>query len=61
MNAQRAGRPRRVCVHCGERVYGGHVDRALDTTCGAHAWRWQTRAEVHALAQASPSKKGKRR
>lgn len=40
-NAQRAGRPGRVCVHCGEPVLGGHVNRALDDTCGQHGWRWQ--------------------
>jgi ribosomal protein S27AE len=50
LNAQRAGRPRRICTHCGEAVIGGHVDRALDTKCGAHGWRWQTRAERYALA-----------
>ena len=42
-NAQRAGRPRRVCIHCDEPVVGGHVDRRLDTSCGAHGWRWQRR------------------
>lgn len=40
-NAQLAGRPKRVCNHCGERVRGGHVDQALDTKCGAHGWHWQ--------------------
>jgi len=40
-NAQLAGRPRRVCRHCGEPVRGGHADAALDTSCGAHGWRWQ--------------------
>jgi hypothetical protein len=40
-NAQRGGRPKRVCLHCGEPVSGGHVDRALDDTCGQHGWRWQ--------------------
>jgi hypothetical protein len=44
-NAQKAGRPRRVCTHCGEPVIGGHQDRALDESCGAHGWRWQTRRE----------------
>lgn len=44
-NAQRAGRPRRVCVNCGERVFGGHVDRKLDVSCGRHAWRWQQKNE----------------
>jgi len=42
-NAQRAGRPRRVCTRCGEPVIGGHVDRELDGTCGPSAWRWQQR------------------
>jgi hypothetical protein len=45
LNAKRAGRPRRVCVHCGEAVKGGHVDRRLDSSCGAHGWRWQKRNE----------------
>jgi hypothetical protein len=40
-NAQLAGRPRRVCTTCGEPVVGGHVDRRLDDSCGAHGWRWQ--------------------
>lgn len=40
-NAKLAGRPGRVCVHCGEPVAGGHVDRALDESCGQHGWRWQ--------------------
>jgi hypothetical protein len=22
-------------------VVGGHVDRALDESCGAHGWQWQ--------------------
>src|SRR5215831_11639496 len=42
-NAQLAGRPRRICTTCGEPVAGGHVDRRLDETCGAHGWRWQQR------------------
>ncbi len=42
-NAQRAGRPKRVCTTCGHAVVGGHVDRRLDETCGAHGWRWQQR------------------
>lgn len=41
VNAQLGGRPKRVCTHCGEAVRGGHVDRALDVTCGQHGWRWQ--------------------
>jgi len=45
-NARFAGRPRRVCKHCGAPVLGGHVDRALDATCGAHGWVWQKRADV---------------
>ena len=44
-NAKLAGRPRRVCNHCGEPVIGGHVDRALDVKCGAHGWRWQKQSE----------------
>jgi ribosomal protein S27AE len=51
-NAQRAGRPRRVCVHCGEPVVAGHVDRALDVTCGAHGWQWQQRS---AAAEPAPT------
>jgi len=43
INAQRAGRPRRVCAVCNEPVVGGHVDRRLDASCGAHGWRWQRR------------------
>jgi hypothetical protein len=44
-NAQRAGRPKRVCVVCGEPVVAGHVDRDLDVSCGAHGWRWQKRTD----------------
>jgi hypothetical protein len=40
-NAQRAGRPRRVCETCGEPVVGGHADRRLDRQCGQHGWRWE--------------------
>jgi hypothetical protein len=46
-NAKWAGRPSRVCAHCGEPVIGGHKDRALDESCGAHGWRWQSRREQH--------------
>jgi hypothetical protein len=46
-NAQRAGRPRRVCITCNEPVVGGHVDRRLDASCGAHGWRWQRRDDPH--------------
>jgi len=60
LNAKRAGRPRRVCVHCGEPVIGGHVDRSRDESCGAHGWRWQSRAEHYQQQQATP-KKGKKR
>lgn len=44
-NAQKAGRPGRVCTTCGHPVVGGHVDRRLDETCGAHGWRWQRRQD----------------
>jgi hypothetical protein len=44
-NAKLAGRPRRVCVQCGAPVRGGHHDAALDTSCGAHGWRWQRQSE----------------
>ena len=50
-NAQFAGRPRRICVHCGEPVLGGHVDRTRDATCGAHGWRWQKQSEPDAPAR----------
>jgi hypothetical protein len=42
-NATKAGRPRRVCIHCGGAVVGGHVVRKQDERCGAHGWRWQQR------------------
>jgi len=44
-NAQKAGRPRRVCAACGEPVLGFHVDRALDDSCGIHEWKWQKPSE----------------
>jgi hypothetical protein len=44
-NAQFAGRPRRVCNHCGEPIVGGHANKALDLTCGAHGWHWQKQSE----------------
>lgn len=47
-NLAGVGRPRRVCVVCGEPVIGGHVDRDLDATCGAHGWHWQKRGSVSA-------------
>jgi len=50
-NAQRAGRPKRVCLHCGEPVVAGHVDRRLDVTCGAHGWRWLKRHDTLTRAQ----------
>lgn len=53
-NAQRAGRPRRVCVLCDQPVIGGHVDRALDDTCGAHGWRWQQRSATTPPAAERP-------
>ena len=40
-NAQHAGRPGRVCTKCGEPVVGGHQNRMLDLTCGAHGWKWR--------------------
>jgi hypothetical protein len=46
-NAKWAGRPSRVCTHCGQPVIGGHKDRALDISCGPHGWRWQSRREQH--------------
>ena len=45
--AQKAGRPRRVCVHCAQPVLGGHADRTLDATCGAHGWRWERAGSSH--------------
>ena len=44
-NARKAGRPRRVCSHCGEPARGGHIDRRLDDSCGRHGWKWQRRSE----------------
>ena len=44
-NAQLAGRPRRVCNHCGEPVIGGHKDIVLDRKCGEHGWHWQRPSE----------------
>jgi len=61
--AKNAGRPRRVCVKCRQPVIGGHADRSLDESCGAHGWRWERagtrhpapvsreRAALNALAQ----------
>jgi hypothetical protein len=57
-NARRsAGRPGRVCLYCGEPVLGGHVDRALDETCGAHGWQWQQRANTPTPAAPSRDRK----
>ncbi len=46
-NAQRAGRPRRICTTCGEPVAGGgvHKNRALDTRCNGRDWTWQKQSE----------------
>lgn len=46
-NAQKAGRPRRVCNHCSMPVAGGHVDRKLDKTCGQHGWSWERAGQPH--------------
>jgi hypothetical protein len=45
--AKRAGRPRRVCTRCLQPVVGGHSDRALDASCGAHGWRWERAGVRH--------------
>ena len=45
--AKNAGRPGRVCVKCAQPVVGGHVDRALDESCGAHGWRWERAGVRH--------------
>ncbi len=44
-NARKGGRPPRVCVFCGEPVVGGHADRDLDDSCGAHGWRWKHKSD----------------
>jgi len=53
-NAQHAGRPRRVCIHCGEPVVGGHTDRQLDQSCGQNGWRWQQRDAPLTFADVQP-------
>jgi hypothetical protein len=55
-NAKKAGRPGRVCVKCAKPVLGGHVDRALDDSCGQHGWRWE-RAGVSVAAPVGPERK----
>jgi hypothetical protein len=45
--AKKAGRPRRVCVKCRQPVVGGHADRSLDESCGAHGWRWERAGTRH--------------
>lgn len=60
-NAQLAGRPRRVCTHCGEPVIGGHRNVALDQSCGAHGWKWQTQSEKVAADESTTTTKGARR
>lgn len=45
-NGQRGGRPGRVCVFCSEPVGSGHDDRKLDSTCGAHGWRWKRKHDL---------------
>lgn len=44
-NAQKGGRPRRVCTDCGEPVVGAHKDRALNATCPGRSWHWQKSSE----------------
>lgn len=46
-NAKLAGRPGRVCATCYQPVLGGHVDRALDDTCGRHGWTWMRAGKRH--------------
>ena len=48
------GRSRRVCDTCGEPVFGFHIDRKRDDTCGTGpGWHWQKPSE-------RPAKKAKR-
>jgi len=56
LNAQKAGRPGRVCKKCAQPVLGGHVDRTLDDSCGQHGWRWE-RAGVSVAAPVGPERK----
>jgi hypothetical protein len=51
-NAKLAGRPRRICTECGEPVYGGHKNRALDLRCHGHGWHWQKQTEKRASKKA---------
>jgi hypothetical protein len=53
--AKLAGRPRRVCLRCRQAVVGGHLDRALDESCGAHGWAWERAGVRH------PAPKGRDR
>jgi len=56
-NAKLAGRPRRICTTCGEIVFGGHKNRALDRRCDGHTWAWQTPTEKRAAAADKAARK----
>jgi len=45
-NGKKGGRPGRICTSCGKPVKGGHEDRRLDDSCGAHGWRWSNGDDV---------------
>jgi len=55
-NAKLAGRPGRVCAHCGEPVYGGHKNSKQNKRCDSHTWEWQKPRDVIVAAQ-TPSKR----
>lgn len=54
-NAKLAGRPRRICDHCGEPVRAGHVDRDQDTVCTNPGWHWERPSDRR---QPAPKRKG---
>jgi len=45
-NSKLAGRPGRICAHCGLAVYGGHKDAKQNKRCDGRTWEWQKPRDV---------------
>ena len=53
-NAKFAGRPRRICVTCGEPVHGGHKDQRQNVRCAGTTWKWQKQSEKPGRRRKTP-------
>lgn len=52
INSKLAGRPGRICAHCGEAVYGGHKNSKQNRKCDGRTWEWQKPRDVIVEARA---------